>query len=92
MNLFTMQQSRSFGRVSRSRAKSVLANEIKKAGSVEVYFSKLMQRRRETETGVINLPRRNFEDIMNHHVNTEKDYQDLIGAFYDYLGHRNTFP
>ena len=70
----------------------MLEGEIKRAGSVEVYFNKLMQRRRETETGVINLPRRNFEDIMNHHVKTEEDYQDLVGAFYNYLGHRNTFP
>ena len=81
-----------FSKVSRSRAKETLAFEIKKLGSIEVYFDKLMRRRRETETGVINLPRKNFEDVLNHYVSTEEDYEQLLVAYYNYLGHRNTFP
>ena len=38
------------------------------------------------------MPRRNFEDVLNHYVKTEDDYKQLVGAFYNYLGHRNSFP
>ena len=81
-----------FAKVSRKRAKETIAFEVKKLGSVEEYFDKLMRRRHESDTGVINLPRRNFEDVMTHYVKTEDDYEHLLGAFYNYLGHRNTFP
>ena len=79
-------------RVSRQRVKKVLAFEVKKADSIAEYFEKLMKRRHFTEKGVINLPRRNFEDILKLHVQTEEDYQHLLTAFYDYQGHKNTFP
>ena len=82
----------SFARVSRSRAKNTLPYELKKAGSIEAYFEKLMRRRYTTESGVIDLPRRNLEDVLNHHVETEEDYKQVLGAFYNYLGHRNSFP
>ena len=78
--------------VSRQRAKAVLAYEAKRMGSIEEYFDKLMKRRHESETGVINLPRRNFEDVLNKYVKSEEDYEQLLAAFYNYLGHRNTFP
>lgn len=51
-----------------------------------------MRRRPESEQGVINLPRKNFEDVMNNYVQTEEDYTALLDAFYNYVGHRNTFP
>ena len=51
-----------------------------------------MRRRPESATGVINLPRKNFDDVMNNYVHTEEDYLALLDAFYNYLGHRNTFP
>jgi len=38
------------------------------------------------------MPRRNFEDILQHHVRTDEDYNAMKIAFYNYLGHRNTFP
>ena len=50
-----------------------------------------MRRRREND-GVINLPRRNFEDVMHHYVKTDTDYEHLLEAFYNYQGHKNTFP
>ena len=51
-----------------------------------------MRRRHESATGVINLPRRNFEDVLRHHVRNEEDYKAMLTAFYNYVGHRNTFP
>ena len=45
MPLQTMQ----FAKVSRNRAKEVLAFEIKKLGSIEIYFEKLMRRRHVNE-------------------------------------------
>lgn len=51
-----------------------------------------MRRRPESEKGVINLPRKNFEDVLKNHISTEQDYTHLLDAFYNYLGHRNTFP
>ena len=74
--------------VSRQRAKAVLAYEAKRMGSIEEYFDKLMKRRHESETGVINLPRRNFEDVLNKYVKSEEDYEQLLVAFYNYLGRR----
>ena len=65
---------------------------MKKWESIENYFDKLMRRRPESEQGVINLPRKNFEDVMNNYVHTEEDYTALLDAFYNYVGHRNTFP
>lgn len=49
--------------------------EVKKAESIESYFERLMRRRPVSDTGVINLPRRNFEDILKNHVNTGDDYK-----------------
>lgn len=89
---FFNYEAMGFGKVSRQRAKETVAWEVKKLGSIEEYFDKLMRRRHESDTGVINLPRRNFEDVMNQYVKTEEDYEHLLGAFYNYLGHRNSFP
>lgn len=41
---------------------------------MEDYFDKLMRRRHVSDTGVIDLPRRNFEDVIQHHVRSEEDY------------------
>ena len=91
--LFNSYEQRSFAKVARKRAKFVLNQQMREMdGSVEEYFDKLMRRGRETEKGVIDLPRRNFEDVLRDHVHTEQDYKDLLGAFYNYQGHRNTFP
>jgi len=76
----------------RQRVKKTLIREVKQTASIEEYFEKLMRRRRENSTGFINLPRRNFEDVLNKHVKTETDYQQLLAAFYNYQGHKNTFP
>ena len=81
-----------FSKVTRQRSKTVLAFEVKKAKNLTEYFDNLMHRRREGENGVIDLPRRNFEEILQHHVHTEEDYDAIKIAFYNYLGHRNTFP
>ena len=78
--------------MSKIKAKNNLKYEMRKAGSVEQYFDKLMQRRRESPNGVIDLPRANFEDVLSDHVHTEEDYKATLVAFYNYLGHRNHFP
>ena len=85
-------QSMDFSRAVRQRAKLQVHKEVKKQDTIEAYFDKLMRRRQESDKGVINLPRHNFEDVMNHHVKTEEDYEALLVAFYNYVGHRNTFP
>ena len=92
MQFIIPMQTMQFGRATRKRAKEVLAFEVKKLDSIEMYFDKLMRRRNETPTGFIDLPRRNFEDILKHHVHTEEDYSQMLSAFYNYLGHRNSFP
>lgn len=51
-----------------------------------------MKRRRESANGVIDLPKANFEDVLNDHVHTEEDYKAMLAAFYNYLGHRNHLP
>ncbi len=68
-------QSMSFARVSRARAKNTIGYELRKAGSIEAYFEKLMRRRHTSETGVIDMPRRNLEDVIKGHVHTEEDYK-----------------
>ena len=78
--------------MSRQRTKRVLEFEVKKADSISDYFERLMRRRHESAAGHINMPRRNFDDVMKNHVHTEEDYEQLLGAFYDYQGHKNTFP
>ena len=72
--MLSMAPTRSFARGTRTRARNVLVKEVKKAESIEAYFEKLMRRRYETETGVIDLPRRNFEDVLSNHVKTKDDY------------------
>lgn len=59
---------------------------------VEAYFDKVMRRRHESEGGAINMPRRNFEDVLRHHVHSEESYKEMLSVFYNYVGHRNTFP
>ena len=83
---------RCFGRASRQRVKQVLSDDMKKLDSVEGYFDKLMRRRRESSRGAIDLPRRNFEDVLKGHVRTEDDYKQMLDVFYNYVGHMNTFP
>ncbi len=82
----------SFGKPTRQRSKAVLEFEVKKSENLEIYFDKLMRRRNATESGVIDLPRRNFEDILKRHVHTDEDYSHMVAAFCNYLGHRNSFP
>ena len=65
---------------------------MRKTGSVEQYFEGLMKRRPESSSGVLNLPRANFDDILRDHVHTEEDYKAILSAFYNYLGHRNHLP
>ncbi len=81
-----------FGKPTRQRSKAVLEFEVKKSENLEIYFDKLMRRRNATESGVIDLPRRNFEDVLKRHVHTEEDYGHMVAAFCNYLGHRNSFP
>ena len=81
-----------FSKVTRQRSKVYLEFEVKKAKNLTQYFDNLMHRRREGENGVIDLPRRNFEEVLQHHVHTDEDYNAIKVAFYNYLGHRNTFP
>ena len=91
MMLSSLSQ-RMFARASRQRVRKVLAEDIKKSESIEAYFDKLMRRRPESARGSINLPRRNFEDILRHHVHTADDYNQMLDVFYNYVGHMNTFP
>ena len=65
---------------------------MRKCGSVAQYFDQLIKRRPESANGVVNLPRANFDDIVNDHVHTEEDYKATVEAFYNYLGHRNHLP
>ena len=81
-----------FGKATRQRSKALLEYDMRKLDSIQAYFDKLMRRRHESDKGVVDLPRRNFEDILKRHVHTEEDYNQMLDAFYNYLGHRNTLP
>lgn len=72
--LLTSVQARCFARSTRSRVKDVLNKDMKKLASIEGYFDKVMRRRHESEGGAIDMPRRNFEDVLHHYVHNEDDY------------------
>lgn len=52
------------------------------------YVDLLMKRRPESKWGVINLSKAHFRDLIKK-AETEAHFKSLLGAYYNFIGHRN---
>ena len=68
-----------------------VSRSIKKSESIAVYFETLMKSRPDKPNGLIDLPIKNLNTMIDC-IETEKDFQDVNDAIYQYIGHRRTIP